>query len=118
MIASVTNFSRTLAGAAGTLLFAGLCITAATAPANAGTRFALNGAGERIAMINHADLDLGSPAGQKALNSRVREAARTVCASGGQDALSKIEEYRCIQQAVKSSNLAVAAAVQATRTGA
>jgi UrcA family protein len=117
MIASATNFTRTLAGAAGTLLFAGLCITAATAPANAGTRFALNGSGERIATISHADLDLGSPAGQKALNGRIRQAARTVCAASGDDALAKIEEFRCIQQAVKSSQ-AVMAAARAAKTGA
>jgi UrcA family protein len=118
MIASVPNVSRTLAGAAGTLLFAGLCIAAATAPANAGTRYAVNGNGERVATIPYADLDLGSPSGQKALNGRIREAARTVCAKTGNDAAAKLDEFRCIQQAVKSGNQAVMAAAEAIRTGA
>ncbi len=82
MIASARNFSRTLAGAASALLFATLCIGAATSPATASTTMSVNAAGERTATINHADLDLGSPAGRNALTTRIRDAARKVCANG------------------------------------
>ncbi len=116
MFASASNFSRTFSAAAGTLLFAGLCIGGATAPAAAHTTLGLNAAGERVATVSHADLDLGSKAGRAALETRIRAAARKVCATGAHDPANATYEYQCIAEAVKAGQNATIAAVQAART--
>lgn len=116
MFASASNFSRTFSAAAGTLLFAGLCIAGATAPASAHTTLGLNAAGERVATVSHADLDLGSKAGRAVLETRIRAAARKVCANGAPDPANTAREYQCIAQAMKAGQNATIAAVLAART--
>jgi UrcA family protein len=116
MFASAFNISRTLAGAAGTLLFAGLCVGAATAPAAAHTTMDLNPAGQRVATVSHADLDLGSNAGRAVLETRVRAAARKVCANAAPNPAAAAYEFQCIAQAVRASRNATIAAANAART--
>jgi UrcA family protein len=116
MIASAPNFSRTLAGAASALLFATICIGGATAPATAATTMGANADGQRTMTVVYADLDLGSPAGRNALNSRIRDAARKVCANTAATPAETAYEYQCVAQAMKAGQDATIAAVKAART--
>jgi UrcA family protein len=116
MIASASNFARNLAGTAATMLFAGLCIAGATAPAAAETRFGQNPEGVRVASVSYADLDLGTVAGRTALEGRIRIAARTVCAKTAYDAFAVGDERACVNQAVKAGRHATMAAA-ASRVG-
>jgi UrcA family protein len=115
MIASATNFTRSLVGTAGTLLLAGLCIAGATAPAAAHTTLDVNGQGQQVAVISYADLDLGSPDGRAALEGRIRVAARKVCTDNSPDPRSGINTFVCVQQALKTGRHAVMAAAATAR---
>lgn len=115
MIASATNFTRSLVGTAGTLLLAGLCIAGATAPAAAHTTLDVNGKGERIATVSYADLDLGSADGRATLDGRIRVAARQVCTDNGPDPRSGVNTFSCVYKAVKSGRHAALAAVSGAR---
>lgn len=116
MIASAPTFSRSLVGAVGTLLFAGICIGGATAPATASTVHGVNEQGQRTMAVSYADLDLGSPSGRARLDTRIRDAARKVCANGAANPIETAYEYQCIAQAVKAGQDATIAAVKAART--
>lgn len=114
MFASTRNFSRNLAGAAGTLLLAGLCIAGATAPAQARTNpvtYGVNAVGERTAMVSFADLNLSSPKGRAALENRIRNAARTVCSANGDDKILGIDASRCFHDTLTNTRRAVQVAI-------
>ncbi len=115
MIASAPNFSNMLSATVGTLLFAGVCIGAATAPA-AAAPISLNANGERTIEVSYADLDLGSPSGRAVLDRRINEAARKVCANGAPDPASATREYQCVVNSVKATRAAALAAVKSPRT--
>ncbi|WP_439544822.1 UrcA family protein [Sandarakinorhabdus sp.] len=116
MFASTRNFSRNLAGLAGTLLFAGLCVGAATAPAAASQlkspiAYGVNAEGDRTARVFHSDLNLGSKAGQAQLETRLRIAARTVCSNGQQDPFATAAANRCYHETLRATRNATMAAV-------
>ncbi|WP_164158003.1 UrcA family protein [Sandarakinorhabdus rubra] len=120
MIASAHPLSRSLAGVAGTLLLAGLCIAGATAPAAATpvtsqARISQNEHGERVALVPHADLDLGSKEGREKLEARIRIAARKVCENSGVEPWSAFQEGRCVQEAVRNGRHAAMAAASQRR---
>jgi UrcA family protein len=108
MFASTQNFTRTLAGAAGTLFFAGLCIAGATAPAQAQQpkapiSYSVNADGERIALVRYADINLNSREGQARLDTRLRIAARTVCSNGQQDPFATAAASRCFNATLRET---------------
>jgi UrcA family protein len=91
-----TTALRTVAGTVGTLIFAGACLFGATAPAVAAEAPA-------AVAVSYTDLNLASEKGRAALDTRIRQAARSVCFSGTRDLRSRTEEVRCYQNAVKSA---------------
>jgi UrcA family protein len=119
MFASTHNFSRSFAGLVGTLLFAGLCVGAATAPAQAQTvsqtaspiTYGVNADGQRIAHVAFADINLGSKAGQTQLETRLRIAARAVCSSSEQDPYAAAQADRCYNEALRVTRNATMAAI-------
>ncbi len=117
MFTTVKNLSRNLVGAAGTLLFAGLCITGATAPANAQIAYSVNASGHRVAHVSYADLDLASKAGQNRLENRLRTASKQVCHGSANDPWAVAEEYRCYQETLKATRSATIAAIEAEKIG-
>lgn len=120
MFASTQNFSRTLAGAAGTLVFAGLCIAGATAPAQAQQpkapiTYSVNGAGERIAAVRFADLNLSSNEGQVRLETRLRAAARNVCSSDQKHPMAVSAATRCFDETLRETRNATMAAIASAK---
>lgn len=115
MFASTHSFSRTFAGLAGTLLFAGLCVGAATAPAQAATAspitYGVNADGQRIAHVAFADINLGSKAGQTQLETRLRIAARAVCSNSAQDPHAASQANRCYNEALRVTRNTTMAAI-------
>jgi UrcA family protein len=87
---------RTVAGTVGTIIFAGACLFGATAPAVA-TEV------PQTVAVSFTDLNLASESGRAVLDARIRQAARTVCFSGGRDVRSMTAEARCRHEAVKSA---------------
>lgn len=62
--------------------------------------------------VHFADLDLGSPAGQRALESRLRSAVRVVCATPNPTDLKQMSETRrCRRVASAGAKLAVDRAI-------
>jgi UrcA family protein len=98
-IASYT-VQRAVVGAFGTALFAGLALSGALAPANAAEVQA------RVQTVSYADLNLANAAGRAALDSRIKAAAETVCATGLNDTAAKVAESRCVKSAVEAANVA------------
>lgn len=52
--------------------------------------------------VSYADLDLRTPAGQAALDSRIQATARRICGSGGQvsDFSEWVRQRRCAQDSI------------------
>lgn len=117
MFASAKNFTRNLVGAAGTLVFAGLCIAGATAPANAQIVYSVNETGHRVAQVSYADLDLGTKADRSRLENRLRTAARAVCHGSANDPWAVAEEYKCFTETLKATRSATMAAIDAEKVG-
>lgn len=117
MFASAKNFSRNLVGAAGTVLFAGLCIAGATAPANAQIAYSVNETGHRVAHVSYADLDLASKAGRNRLENRLRTASKQVCHGSANDPWAVAEEYKCYTETLKATRSATMAAIDAEKIG-
>jgi UrcA family protein len=117
MIASASTFSRTLAAATGSLLFAGLCIAGAAAPAAAKQAVSINEDGKRVVQISYADLDLGTKAGRATLNSRIRIAARKVCSDTSSDPWASARQHQCVMQAMEQTRHATLAARANGRIG-
>ena len=84
--------ARTAFSTAATAVLASVCLFAAAGPA-------LAEAPKSVA-VSYADLDLSHTAGRATLDSRIQSAARSVCATGGIDLVSKSLEDRCVRDAV------------------
>ncbi len=92
---------RTISGTIGTLVCAGICLMAATAPAQAADS-------AHMIMINHVDLNLANDRGRDALDARIKSAARSVCASGGSDVRARTDEARCVRTAINQARTSAA----------
>ena len=93
MFATTETLFRTVAGAFGTALCAGVCLLGATAPAEAAPA-------ARVQAVRYADLNLADAGGRSALDARIKQAARAVCSTGSADLRARTEEARCIRAAV------------------
>jgi UrcA family protein len=95
-----TNFNDTIVratiGVFGTAFFAGLCLVGATAPANAAET-------PRITTVSYSDLNISSAKGREALDLRILQAARSVCTTGSNDTAARIQESRCVRDAVNAA---------------
>ena len=95
-----TNFNDTIVratvGVFGTAVFAGLCLLGATAPAEATEA-------PRVTTVSYSDLNLSNVKGREALEMRILQAARSVCETGSNDAASRIQELRCVREAVNAA---------------
>ncbi len=102
------NSFRFFAGAVGTMIAAGACLFGAAGPAYA----AAVDTAPRSQNVVYGDLNLGKTAGRAVLDSRIKAAARAVCAAGGDDIRSRSDEARCMRAAIAGarSQLNVAAA--------
>ena len=116
MYASAKSLSRNLAGAAGTLLFAGLCIAGATTPASAQIAYSASQTGHMVAVVSHTDLDLGSAPGRARLENRLRTASKQVCRGTAIQHWASSEEYKCFRQTLKAARSATMAAFAADKT--
>ncbi|WP_197042147.1 UrcA family protein [Sandarakinorhabdus oryzae] len=115
MFASAKSFTRNLVGAAGTLVFGGLCIAGATTPANAQIAYSVNDSGHRVAYVSYKDLDLASQAGRSTLDGRLRIASKHVCQGNGATRWEPAEEYKCFHETYKASRTATMAAIEADK---
>ncbi len=117
MFASIQNFSRNLLGAAGTVVFAGLCIAGATTPANAQIAYGVNENGHKVAYVSYADLDLDSKIGRSRLENRLRNASKEVCHGSSNERSAAGNEYRCYQETLRATRSATMAAIEAEKIG-
>lgn len=117
MFASAHRITRTIAGAAGALLFAGLAVGAATTPAAAQIRYGINEAGQQVAAVSFADLDLDTKAGRNRLDARVRIAARNVCNSGQRGVWGAADDISCFKKAYDATRTATMAAIAVNNIG-
>lgn len=115
MFASAKSIIRNLVGAAGTIVFAGLCIAGATAPANAQIAYGVNDTGHRVAYVSYADLDLGSKAGRARLETRLRVASKNVCVNDIASAASPTLQNQCFRQALNAVRNVTMAAIAADK---
>lgn len=102
--AASPSISRTIIGAFGTVVFAGICLMGATAPAQAAEA-------PRTAIVSTAGLNLATDAGRDAFQDRVRHAAQAVCAAGSDDVRAKAGETRCVKAAVRAAQPAQMASI-------
>jgi UrcA family protein len=93
-----SSVSRAALALVGTVIGAALCLGAAAGPANAQTADDL-----RSVKVAIGDLNLASPIDQKRLDARLRSAARSVCANGGQTVADRTHETACVREAVKAT---------------
>lgn len=105
------SLNRAIIGAAGTLVFAGLCLAGAAAPAKAAESVV------RSKVVSYADLDLGSPQGRKSLQFRIRQAARDVCDQNSNDSWARAVEAQCFVTAVEGTRNETMAAIDAAKVG-
>ncbi len=98
MFATSINDSivRATVGVFGTAVFAGLCLLGATAPAQAAES-------PRVTTVSYSDLNLSDAKGREALDTRILQAARSVCQTNSNDTASRIAESRCIREAVDAA---------------
>jgi UrcA family protein len=98
------SLSRNLLGAFGTVVFAGICLMGATAPAQASET-------PRSTIVRTADLNLATDAGRSTLAGRVRTAARAVCSGAADDLRGKQRTAGCVKSAVASAQPARMASI-------
>lgn len=95
-----TSFNDTIVRAAvgvcGTVIFAGICLLGATAPAQASEA-------PRATMVSYGDLNLSNARGRDALELRIRQAARSVCETAGENAAARVEEAQCVRAAIQAA---------------
>lgn len=84
---------RAVAGTLGTVIFAGICLAGAAAPAVAAEA-------PRAATVVTRDLNLASAHGRATLDGRIKQAARSVCTNGHGDYRARVEAARCARNAV------------------
>ncbi len=85
---------RSVVGAFGTVIFAGICLAGATAPAAAAE------VGARTTLVSYSDLNLANAKARSTLDARIRSAAHKVCNNGGGDLRARADEARCIATAI------------------
>ncbi|MFZ4690027.1 MAG: UrcA family protein [Polymorphobacter sp.] len=98
-----TNALRTVLGTLGTVIGAGVCLMAATAPAQAA-------GAPRATTVSYNDLNMASSQGRGALDMRIKQAARSVCENGTNDVRGLTDEARCVRTAVASAQARTVAA--------
>jgi UrcA family protein len=98
MFTTSTNALRTVLGTFGTVICAGVCLMAATAPAQAAEA-------PRATTVTYLDLNLANDQGRDTLDARIKSAARSVCANGGDDVRARSEEARCIRDAISQARM-------------
>ena len=98
MFTTSTSAFRTVLGTVGTVLCAGVCLLAATAPAQAAEA-------PRATSVSYLDLNLGNDQGRDTLDARIKAAARSVCASGSNDVRARTEEARCVREAISQAKM-------------
>jgi UrcA family protein len=91
-----STVSRAILGTVGTAVCAGLCLLAATAPAAAAEAV-------RTTTVSYADLNVHTPAGRATLDRRITDAARSVCSSANIGPAARVEEERCVRNAVAAA---------------
>ncbi len=89
---------RTIFGTVGTVICAGVCLVAATAPAQAADA-------ARMTTVSHIDLNLANDQGRDALDTRIKSAARSVCATGSGDVRARRDEARCVREAISQARM-------------
>ncbi|GGI83962.1 hypothetical protein GCM10007973_20610 [Polymorphobacter multimanifer] len=104
MFATPASLSRNVLGAFGTVVFAGICLMGATAPAQASETV-------RSAVVRTADLNLTTDAGRSTFENRVRYAARSVCTGAADDLRGKQQTAACVKSAVASAQPARMASI-------
>lgn len=92
---ATNDFARNFVGAAGAALLAGACLFAATTPAKATEAVSKT--------VTYADLNLAQPAGRATLETRIKAAARAVCATDSDDIRARAEKSRCIRTAIDAA---------------
>lgn len=90
------DFARNAFSVAGAALLAGACLFAATTPAQAAEVTATK-------TVSYADLNLGQPQGRAVLDARIKSAAKSVCAVGGNDLVTRLAETRCAKIAIAAA---------------
>lgn len=98
MFTSGNTALRTIFGTIGTVICAGVCLVAATAPAQAANAAS-------ITTVSHVDLNLASDRGRDVLDTRIKSAARSVCANGGGDVRARTDEARCVREAISQARM-------------
>jgi UrcA family protein len=98
MFTTSTSAFRNLLGTVGTVLCAGVCLIAATAPAQAAEA-------PRATTVSYVDLNLGNDQGRDTLDARIKAAARSVCANGGNDVRARTVEARCVREAISQARM-------------
>lgn len=103
-----STIARAILGTVGTALCAGVCLVAATAPAHAAeSGRAPWAATVRSTTVRYADLDVASAKGRAVLARRLNSAARAVCTSADAGPLARIEEGRCVREALNAAKPAI-----------
>jgi UrcA family protein len=68
--------------------------------------------GALTTVVSYADLDMGSPAGLRALNARIHRAASMVCIQQGRKSLqTEMAERRCVSTAMGSAQAGISQAL-------
>lgn len=96
-----STLTRNVFGAAGAVVIGLSCLAVAATPAAANTN------GQRVSVsksVNYADLNLSSPEGRAALEARIKNAARQICATQGATLTARMDEYRCTKDALRSAS--------------
>ncbi len=94
--------TTTVSAIAGTVAAALICLGAAAGPAKA-AEAGQNFEAPRSVEVSLAGVNLNSEKGREALETRIRAAARTVCATGGHDVKSRTDQTRCVREAVSAA---------------
>ncbi len=92
---------RTVFGTIGTVICAGVCLVAATAPAQAADA-------PRVTTVSHVDLNLANDQGRNTLDARIKSAARIVCGNGGGDVRARRDEASCFRAAISQARMSAA----------
>lgn len=102
MFTTTNTAFRSIFGTIGTVICAGACLVAATAPAQAADA-------PRVTTVSHVDLNLANDQGRNTLDTRIKSAARSVCGNGGGDVRARRDEASCVREAISHARTIAAA---------
>lgn len=88
------SFTQTLVATFATAVFAGACLFGAAAPAAAAQ------ADLRVIEVSYGQYDLTHGAGRAALDTRIVQAARSICYSGSRELAARTAYKACVKVAV------------------